>query len=217
MTRAVFDTTLADLAHIKVTAITTLIDAERDNPAKVNVEIESAVLSSILTSARLHFYDHPYRPKAIDPNSSMVEIAKQNEEESRDWHWMMEDTIEVLSGRLAVAVIPERHYDLKDESVASRRKMRPVVMKMDAEDKAKHLAKADDTPEGLRSWVASTNTEALDDLEVDNLIRGLRKDPTKEISPEVVMGLLAAYIEQKAAADSAKTAMSAARRVLGGS
>jgi hypothetical protein len=180
---AVFDPTLADLAHIKAEAVTTIADATRSNPAMVMVTMESSVLISILTAARLHYYDNPYVEQPIDPSSPMAEIAEQRNTENKHWHWLMEDAIEVLTGRIGDAVIPSRaHIDNKEQTVASNRKYRPMMEKMDREDAAKS---AEDTaaacldeseaPEALARWFKTTNSAPMNQKELLKTLISLRR------------------------------------------
>jgi hypothetical protein len=219
---AAFDPSLDDLKHITAEAVTTLSDATRANPAMVTITMDSSTLQSILTAARLHYYENPFVPNPVDQTSDYAEVSRQNNEESKHWHWLMEDAIEVLSGRISCAVIPERaQFDNKDQSVANNRKSRKLFEQMDKDEAAKAAAAGvvvedKDTPEALKAWFKSIKAQPLTGKQMVGFLVGMRKEPGREVSWDVAAKLFATASAEASKAERAEQRVNAARAALGG-
>lgn len=223
MGRYVHDETLSDLAGINASCNITTAQAERDKPCMATVTIEAALLQQILTCASLHLYDNPFRPEPVAGEyASMIE---QNNEEGQDWHDLMRDAIEVLTGRLSKAQSPD-YGQLKDDSVRTTRKIRKMDAtrasmadraqgeRDDADLAAGETPKPDNTIEGLRAWFSAQDVRPLTGAELVGLHILLRDEP-RPVDAKVVMGLLASLKKEAADAASRKTAIDNVLKVLG--
>jgi hypothetical protein len=221
MGRFVHDETLSDLADITASCNITTGQATADKPCMVTVTIEASRLQEILTCARLHLYDNPFRP-------DIREIVEQNNQAGQDWHDLMADTIEVLAGRVSMAQCPEQSHRLKDDSVALTRKIRKEMARIktgamvlrhqgervDADLAAGETLQPDDTLKGLQSWFTAQNAQPLTGSEMVGLYKTMRDEP-RAVEAKIAMALIASLQKANEEAETAKERVAAAKKALG--
>jgi hypothetical protein len=217
MVRPAFDTTLADLADISVSVNRTTSQATETQPCIATVTIPAHLLQQILTCASLHMSDNPFVPRP--EIGDLAEVIASNNAVDQDWHWEMRDTIEILSARCSVAQSPDYPQNglNKERSVASDRQFR--ALKKGWDEKAKVEAEAIDssTPEGMKARWDALNVKPLRDKQIVGLMATLLEgEKPQGFAWNIVAPLFENYRKEAAKAAKGAEAISAARKLLGG-
>lgn len=213
MGRYALDATLSDLSDITATVNHPVSEATRENPSLVTLTMESGRLQQILTAASLHMSDTRFVPKPeVGEHASII---AENNRESQDWHYLMEDAIEVATARASAAAHPNSHND-RERSVVSRREFRAMQESWDKEAREKAEATDPNTKEGIEARWDALNPKKMDAKQtLDLMIKLMEKDTP--LDHEVAVRLFESYRVAQKSAEEADERVKAARKILGAS
>lgn len=213
MVRPAFDQTLADLANITVTASRPVALASRENPSMLTVTIESGLFQQILTAASLHMSDNRFQPKP--EIGDYAETIAENNAANQDWHWMMEDTINILTARASKAAHGTNGSD-KEDSLKSTRSSRELMAKMDKDDKAKAEALDPETPEGVMARWDAANVNPLSNRQIADLMGKLLAESDTAVAWEIAAPLFETYRREASKLEKLEKRVASARNALNG-